>query len=136
MENARKSLRRISQRHTCGVVALLGWILTLGIGFTFPRAFLDLENRLVDVRMRLPHRVKPSSKLVYIDIDDRSIAAIGSWPWNRAQMAEIIRTLNRTKPRGILVDILFAEETIGSDDLDLANAFEEKRREQAPAGFH
>jgi len=83
---------------------------------------------LVDVRMRLPHRVMPDNRLVFVDIDDKSIELLGRWPWPRSRLAEVIRILDGAGPWGIFVDVLFAEETSPENDLALVRVFEEAER--------
>ena len=47
--------------------------------------------------------------VVVIDIDRRSIEALGSWPWPRETMAELVEAIAAEKPEAIALDILFAE---------------------------
>jgi adenylate cyclase len=47
--------------------------------------------------------------VVVIDIDRRSIEALGSWPWPRETMAELVEAIAVAKPEAIALDILFAE---------------------------
>jgi CHASE2 domain-containing sensor protein len=47
--------------------------------------------------------------VVVIDIDRRSIEALGSWPWPRETMAELVEAIAAEKPAAIALDILFAE---------------------------
>lgn len=44
-----------------------------------------------------------------VDIDRRSLEAIGSWPWPRATTAALIEAIAAAKPAATAVDILFAE---------------------------
>ncbi|UCD58417.1 MAG: CHASE2 domain-containing protein [Candidatus Hydrogenedentota bacterium] len=106
-------------------IALLCWLLVVAIGLVFRQPFLELENKLFDARMRLPHRVKPCNQIVYVDIDDGSMAFLGRWPWPRSQIARIVRTLSRAKIRGTFIDILFSEETTAAEDLALIQALED-----------
>ncbi|MGF1625747.1 MAG: CHASE2 domain-containing protein [Alphaproteobacteria bacterium] len=50
-----------------------------------------------------------ASEVVIIDIDDRSLAAIGQWPWPRDVLADLVAALDRRGVRLIAFDILFAE---------------------------
>jgi adenylate cyclase len=84
-----------------------------------------MENRLIDARMRLPHGVEPSAQIVFVDIDDASINRLGSWPWPRSQVAEVVQHLSRPAISGLFVDVIFSEETVPKEDLALAGALEE-----------
>ena len=39
----------------------------------------------------MPGTLEP--RVVIVDIDSRSLAAIGSWPWPRAELARLVDTL-------------------------------------------
>ncbi len=58
--------------------------------------------------------------VLIIAIDDKSISALGRWPWDRAIHAKLVKSLQQAKPRTITLDLLLSEPT-NSDDL-LANA--------------
>lgn len=60
-----------------------------------------------------------SPEVVLIAIDERSIAAIGRWPWRRAIHAQLVRHLSEQKPKAIGFDILFSEP---DDDYPLDDA--------------
>ena len=83
------------------LMALVAWLSTSDT--------LDRANHLVqDAGLRLAAR--PShSDIVIVAIDDRSIAAIGRWPWRRALHAELIARLAAQNPRVIGMDVLLSE---------------------------
>ena len=70
--------------------------------------FSSLQNYSFDTFQRiLPREVYPEDPVVIIDIDDRSLAEIGQWPWSRNQLA---RLTNQTYAAAALgFDIVFAE---------------------------
>lgn len=51
----------------------------------------------------------PSDDIVIVAIDNRSIAALGRWPWPRARHAELLKRLADARPRAIAYDVLFVE---------------------------
>jgi adenylate cyclase len=51
----------------------------------------------------------PGPRVVVVDIDDRSLEALGAWPWPREITAHLIEAIAAAKPAVIAVDILFAE---------------------------
>ncbi len=61
-------------------------------------------------------------RIVIVAIDDRSIDAIGRWPWRRALHAQFIRQASEQSPQAIGLDLLFGEEDADypGDDLLLA----------------
>ena len=48
-------------------------------------------------------------QVVVIDIDRRSIEALGAWPWPRETMARLIEAVAGAKPAAVAIDVLFAE---------------------------
>ena len=53
---------------------------------------------------------KESSKVVIVDIDEKSLGKFGQFPWNRSIFAKIIENINREKPKAIGFDIFFTEK--------------------------
>ena len=66
---------------------------------------LDRINYLVqDAGLRLLSR-PAHPDIAIVAIDDRSIAAIGRWPWRRALHAELISRVSAQQPRAIAMDV-------------------------------
>src|SRR5438093_9262740 len=53
----------------------------------------------------------PTDDLVYVDIDDQSIDAIGSFPWPRQHVADIVDEIRRAGAKVLAFDILFSDLT-------------------------
>jgi adenylate cyclase len=64
---------------------------------------------VADEYLRRATRDGGDQGVVVIDIDRRSIEALGSWPWPRETMAELVEAIAAEKPAAIALDILFAE---------------------------
>ena len=70
--------------------------------------FSSLQNYSFDTFQRiLPREVYPEDPVVIIDIDDRSLAEIGQWPWSRNQLANLTNQAYAAAVLGF--DIVFAE---------------------------
>lgn len=52
----------------------------------------SLELYLYDVRMRQSAAQTVDDRIVILDIDEKSLAEFGRWPWNRTRIAQIIDT--------------------------------------------
>lgn len=48
---------------------------------------------------------------IVIEIDEQSIHALGGWPWPRATHAKLLKKLQDYQVKGVIFDILFAEES-------------------------
>ncbi|WP_345993909.1 CHASE2 domain-containing protein [Sulfurimonas sp. HSL-1716] len=47
--------------------------------------------------------------VVIIDVDEKSLAALGQWPWSRVILANLVKTIASQKPASIGFDIIFPE---------------------------
>lgn len=61
------------------------------------------------LRRATPQRISERIGVVVVDIDRRSLEALGSWPWPRDTMAHLVEAVAGGKPSAIAIDILFAE---------------------------
>jgi adenylate cyclase len=66
--------------------------------------------------------IGPDPRIVIVGVDDKSIDALGSWPFERSQHADLIEQLRAQGATLIGYDVTFAEETDPSQDEALAGA--------------
>jgi len=70
--------------------------------------FSNLQNYSFDTLQRLlPREIYAEDPVVIIDIDDRSLADIGQWPWSRNQLAKLTNQAYAAAALGF--DVVFAE---------------------------
>ena len=50
------------------------------------------------------------SHVVIVDIDEKSIASLGQWPWPRIMTAQLLKKINQYNPGAIGFDIVFPEK--------------------------
>src|SRR5947207_522782 len=90
----------------------------LGLALTFLVTFLDFAGMLsaperffYDFRARYCQRYTPppTTQLVHIDIDDKSLSEMGHWPWPRSRLAEIVDELRIAGTRAMALDVILAE---------------------------
>ncbi len=66
----------------------VGWIAASHVGW------LDFfENRTIDWRFQHRGEIEAPVKIVYVDVDSRSIGDIGNWPWTRHPFAAVAEAL-------------------------------------------
>jgi len=74
---------------------------------------------MVRYRLMVP---KPDPKIVIVDIDERSLAAMapefGRWPWPRQVLGEFVEKIEAQKPKAVVFDILFSDADIYNPDSD------------------
>lgn len=86
-----------------------------------PGAFSGLENLVRDPIHELLASSEPETRLVVVDIDEASIAAIGPWPWSRSRVADLLEALAGTYgARAVGVDIVFPSPADAPGDARLA----------------
>lgn len=113
---------------------------TIGL---LPSRVVDRIDRFIyDGRMR----VVPATmdrRIVIVDIDEKSLAEVGRWPWSRDTVAALVdRMTHRYKARAIAFDVLFAEpdtssgyatlEALAHHELKDFPAFGERLRDLQP----
>jgi adenylate cyclase len=78
------------------VVGHLGWLQFL-------------EHRTIDWRIRYRGEMAAPVKVVYVDVDSRSIDEIGNWPWSRSYFARVSDVLiNVAHVRAVGFDFVFS----------------------------
>ncbi|RZI40697.1 adenylate/guanylate cyclase domain-containing protein [Herbaspirillum sp. HC18] len=80
-----------------------------------PNTLVDrLDLLIYDMRMRLQHG-ELDPRIVIVDIDEKSLAEIGRWPWSRDVVAKLIDKLDeKYHARSISFDVIFSEKDTSS----------------------
>jgi adenylate cyclase len=68
-----------------------------------------LDHRIQDSMFRIRGPVETSGRVVIVDIDEKSLKALGQWPWPRDVFAEILGNIHAAEPVVVGLDIVFAE---------------------------
>lgn len=69
-----------------------------------------LDAYLYDVRVRLSMPNTVDQRVVIVDIDEKSLAEVGRWPWGRNVVADLVRRLtDNYKVAVVGFDVVFAE---------------------------
>lgn len=74
-----------------------------------PQKFQSLDNRIRDFYFNVRGPQKTDDNIVIVDIDEKSIKALGQWPWERDKFAQILKNLSRDGAGIIGLDIVFSE---------------------------
>ena len=62
----------------------------------------------------------PDARVLVVDIDESSLAALGPWPWPRARLADLVeKLLTQYSARGVALDIVLPLPTPDDADGDL-----------------
>src|SRR5216684_2018393 len=74
-----------------------------------PAAIEELRVRTFDAFQAVEPRKKTARPVTIVDIDEKSLAKLGQWPWPRTRIADLITTLTKLGAVVIAFDIVFAE---------------------------
>ncbi|HEY7055689.1 MAG TPA: CHASE2 domain-containing protein [Vicinamibacterales bacterium] len=108
MQDTRDTIRAANRR----VVLLCGLAsATLTVAFAVYRpAFLaQMDDRVYDALVRSTPAAEPDKRIVIVDVDERSLSAVGQWPWRRDQIAQLITRVRELGAAVVALDIIFAE---------------------------
>lgn len=95
----------------CAALSILtGAVAHFQITIAFDRFVFDWAQRFSPLTI--------DDDIVIIEIDDKSIAELGRWPWSRAMHAELIDTLRKENANTIAFDILFADSDTANPQAD------------------
>jgi len=106
-----KILRRWFARKF-GFARLLCLALLIGLAAlrkADPAPIEELRIRTFDAFQVIEPRVKTVRPVTIVDIDDKSLAKFGQWPWSRNQVADMIINLTQLGAVVIAFDIVFSE---------------------------
>ena len=92
-----------------------------------------LELISYDARVRLTMPGGKDPRIVIVDLDEKSLAEVGRWPWGRDRLAHLVEVLFERQKIAVLgFDVLFAEPD-ASSGLDKLRALERGALRQFPA---
>ena len=93
-----------------------------------------LESIIYDARLKLTMPGKGDSRIVILDIDEKSLGEIGRWPWSRNIMARLMdRLFDEYGVAAVGFDIVWAERD-DSSGIQVLDALAKKELKDAP-GF-
>ena len=81
-----------------------------------------LQSVWFDAYQALSPRQVVSMPVTIVEIDQKSLAALGQWPWPRSVLAQLIDDINRHRPAAIGIDVLWPEADARSAERVLARA--------------
>ena len=68
-----------------------------------------LQNAQFDRMQRLSPRDRSDMPALVVAIDEKSLAALGQWPWPRQTLARLVETIGAGEPLAIGLDMIFPE---------------------------
>jgi CHASE2 domain-containing sensor protein len=89
--------------------ALLPIALVAALSIYRPAFFLWAERGTYDTLLRLDRDRQTDGRVAIVDIDDRSLSAVGQWPWRRSVIATLVSRLRTAGAATVALDVLLAE---------------------------
>ena len=91
------------------IVALFGLAFGLIIRIGDPQPIKTLRNATFDFYHQTKPREYTPQPVAILDVDDKSIEALGQWPWPRTYIADMVTKATQAGAVAIAFDIVFAE---------------------------
>ncbi|TFV74517.1 adenylate/guanylate cyclase domain-containing protein [Bradyrhizobium frederickii] len=92
-------------------------VLFAGARLWDPPPIQELRLRTFDMFQLIDPRHKAARPVVIVDIDDKSLAKLGQWPWPRTRIADLIQNLTNSGAVAIGFDVVFSEPDRLNPDL-------------------
>ena len=97
-------------------------VLALGVRLLDPQPLETLRLQTFDFLQQTQTRQTTESRVAIVDIDERSLASLGQWPWPRTEIAALVENLLDAGAVAVGFDMLFAEPDRLSPALFAASA--------------
>ncbi len=102
-------IRKYTPRLILGALCVLLFLGHAGRFWQIPFV-AALDAYLYDARVRLFMPNTVDDRIVIVDIDEKSLAEVGRWPWGRQHVAELVRRLTDEYQVALVgFDVVFAE---------------------------
>jgi adenylate cyclase len=101
--------RRLARLGVPRLIGLVVLLLLTAVKYTDPAPLERLRLALFDRYMTGQPRIAAEAPVAILDIDEKSIAKIGQWPWSRAVMARIVDAAREAGAAALAFDIVFPE---------------------------
>ncbi|MEM6382054.1 MAG: adenylate/guanylate cyclase domain-containing protein [Pseudomonadota bacterium] len=118
-------VRRVSRYLIPACAGFVVVLLCLFVRVSDPAPLENARERFFDFYQRIdPPTIGTDVPVRIVDIDDRSLAALGQWPWPRDQLGEMLSALHAAGAAVVAFDMTFPEPDRSSpqrvlDDLDI-----------------
>ena len=105
--------RLMSRNHVYSFFAAL---ILVGLGWLLaPKSATSLENYFYDAAWSTRIGQESEERIAVVTIDEKSLADIGPWPWDREVIADLSNRLSEMGAAAQAFDIVFPEEKPGDE---------------------
>jgi len=89
-------------------------VLVVCIFLVRPGPVARVDDKVFDLLTGLVSRGKPSGRVVIVEIDEKSLAELGRWPWPRDLLGLLVRRILDRGAATVVLDMMFHEEDRGT----------------------
>jgi adenylate cyclase len=110
MKRLRTLRRWFARRFGYARLACLALLIGLAaLRIADPAPIEELRVRTFDTFQLIDPRIKSARPVAIVDIDEKSLAKLGQWPWPRTRIADLITNLTKLGAAVIAFDVIFSE---------------------------
>jgi CHASE2 domain-containing sensor protein len=102
----------VRRRHIL-LAGLVPTVICAALALHAPALLTRVDLGVYDTLVRFAGTDAPAGRIVIVDIDERSLFALGQWPWRRNVVGTLIDRLRAMDARTIALDIMFPEPDRG-----------------------
>jgi PAS domain S-box-containing protein len=88
--------------------------LVAGIFLASPDPVANADTKAFDLLTGLVGRGKPSGQVTIVEIDEKSLAQLGGWPWPRDLLAQVVRRILDGGAATVALDMVLHDEDRGT----------------------
>ncbi len=103
-------MRSLLQKYNNYLIFFILLILLIALKIINPSFIKSISFLSFDLYQKVFPLKKEDSKVVIIDIDEKSLGKFGQFPWSRSVFAKIIEKVNSSQPKAIGFDVFFTEK--------------------------
>lgn len=104
------------------LLAFVSSLVILSIDFASLTFIHNVDLKMKDLRLLLRGPVKPTSPVVIVAIDNKSVKEIGRWPWSREIIGDLIKGMAEYGVKVTALDVVFSEPQNRASDSALAES--------------
>ena len=101
--------RESPRRRLVVLTGLLPVVLAAVLAIYRPPLLGRLDDSTYDLLLRSAPVRPPAAGIVIVDVDERSLATVGQWPWRRDVVGQLVSRLRDAGAAVIALDVIFAE---------------------------
>jgi HD-GYP domain-containing protein (c-di-GMP phosphodiesterase class II) len=116
----RSSTAGPTRRRLVFLWGLIPVLVTAIVAVYRPTILARVEHTVYDILVRSASPRPRGTGVVIVDVDERSLATVGQWPWGRDQVGDLITRLRGLGAATVALDIVFAESDRAKADDVLA----------------